>query len=123
MVNFARVIKSRVAQIGAISMLAAMSGSVSADTGAMQLAALSDGFEAERVYMQSCFACHNSGAAGAPKVGDAAAWSTRLEKGFETVVANAINGLNGVMPAKGLCFTCTDDDLRALVQYMVDNSK
>lgn len=121
--NFAKVIKSRVAQIGAISMLAAMSGSIFADAAPMQLAALSEGFEAERVYMQSCFACHSSGAAGAPKVGDAAAWTPRLEKGMDAVVANAISGLNGVMPPKGLCFTCTDDDLRALVQYMVDNSK
>jgi len=34
------------------------------------------------------------------------------------VVANSINGVN-TMPAKGLCFDCTDDDLRALVEYMI----
>ncbi|MEX0963721.1 MAG: c-type cytochrome [Pseudohongiellaceae bacterium] len=90
----------------------------------VQLAQLSDGFDAEATYMMSCFACHSTGAAGAPKVGpgNADAWTTRLEKGMDAMVANAINGLNS-MPAKGLCFTCADDDLRALVQYMVDSSQ
>lgn len=89
----------------------------------LQIAQLSDGFNAETTYMASCFACHSTGAAGAPKVGEgnAEAWAPRMEKGMDAVVTNAINGLN-TMPPKGLCFTCTDDDLRALVQYMVDSS-
>lgn len=89
----------------------------------LQLAQLSADFNAETTYMASCFACHSTGAAGAPKVGEgnAEAWTSRLEKGMDALVANAINGVN-VMPPKGLCFTCTDDDLRALVQYMVDSS-
>lgn len=120
-----KVLKSLAVQVSAMSLLAVMSGSVSADTptlGVMQLAQNSDGFEVERVYMQSCWACHNSGAAGAPKVGTAADWAPRIEKGMDTLLANAISGINA-MPAKGLCFTCTDDDLRDLVQYMVDSSK
>ncbi len=95
-----------------------------ADSGQpTQLAQLSDGFDAEQKYMASCFACHSTGAAGAPKVGDgmAAEWEPRLEKGLDVVVANAINGIN-TMPAKGLCFDCTDDDLRALVDYMLASS-
>ena len=89
-----------------------------------QLAALSDGVDAEQTYMMSCFACHSSGAAGAPKVGagNAAEWEPRLEKGLDVVVANAINGVN-TMPPKGLCFSCTDDDLRAIVDYMIAASK
>jgi len=91
---------------------------------AVQLAQLSDGFNAETTYMASCFACHSTGAAGAPKVGAgfAAEWAPRMEKGLDAVVANAISGLN-TMPPKGLCFTCTDDDLRALVEYMVSSSE
>lgn len=90
----------------------------------VQLAQLTDGFDAQATYMMSCFACHSTGAAGAPKVGpgNADAWTTRMEKGMEAVVANAINGLN-TMPPKGLCFTCTDEDIAALVTYMVDSSK
>ena len=98
--------------------------SIADEPQTVQLAQLTDGFNAETTYMASCFACHSTGAAGAPKVGagNAAVWETRLEKGLDTVVANAINGVN-TMPAKGLCFTCTDDDLRAVVEYMVDSSK
>ena len=49
-------------------------------------------------------------------------WEPRLEKGLDAVVANTVNGLN-TMPAKGLCFDCTDDDLRAIVQYMIETSQ
>ena len=76
----------------------------------------------DEVYNSSCNACHSTGAAGAPKVGDAAAWTTRLDKGIDTVYANAINGLNG-MPAKGLCMSCSDEELKAAVDYMIENSK
>ena len=90
----------------------------------VQLAQLTDGFDVEATYMMSCFACHSTGAAGAPKVGDgnADAWGPRMEKGMDAVVANAINGLNS-MPAKGLCFSCTDEDLATLVAYMVSSSQ
>ena len=89
----------------------------------VKLAQLSEGFNPEQKYMASCFACHSTGAAGAPKVGAgmSAEWEPRLEKGLDAVVQNAINGVN-TMPAKGLCFDCTDEDLRAIVEYMIDSS-
>ena len=89
----------------------------------LQVAQSTDGFNAKSTYMASCFACHSTGAAGAPKVGagNAAVWDARLEKSMDTVVSNAINGVN-TMPAKGLCFTCTDEDIRAIVEYMVVSS-
>jgi len=106
--------------------VASFATAISADNSQqqVQLAQLTDGFDAEATYMMSCFACHSTGAAGAPKVGagNAAEWTPRIEKGMDAVVANAINGLNA-MPAKGLCFTCTDEDLAAVVAYMVDSSK
>lgn len=119
------ILKSRVVQLSAIATLVVMSGVTSADTpttGVMQLAQNSDGFEVERVYMQSCWACHNSGAAGAPKVGNAEDWAPHIAKGMDVLLANAISGINA-MPAKGLCFTCTDDDLEDLVEYMVNSSQ
>lgn len=84
-------------------------------------AAAPTGFDAAAVYQQNCFACHGSGAAGAPKLGDRAAWEERMAKGMDQVVANAINGVN-VMPPKGMCMTCSDDDIRALVEYMVSRN-
>lgn len=115
--------------ISATSLVAASVAYVpasSADDSAevLQLAAVSEGFDAQAKYMASCFACHSTGAAGAPKVqpGTISDWESRLAKGMEVVVANAINGINA-MPPKGLCFDCTDDDLRAIIDYMIETSK
>ena len=74
---------------------------------------------AEEVYNSGCMACHTSGAAGAPTFRDAAAWSTRLAKGLDTLYSNAINGI-GAMPAKGLCPTCSDEEIEIAVDYMLE---
>ncbi len=74
------------------------------------------------VYTASCAMCHASGVAGAPKLGAAADWAPRVAKGLESLYANAISGLNG-MPAKGLCSTCSDGELKAAVDHMLENSK
>ena len=74
-------------------------------------------FDVKSTYQMSCFACHGTGAAGAPILGDAEAWAPRMEKGMDAIMVNVVNGVNA-MPAKGLCFTCTDDDLAAIVAYM-----
>lgn len=74
------------------------------------------------VYGAHCAACHATGAAGAPKFADAAAWAPRIEKGIDTLYTHAINGFNA-MPAKGLCMTCSDDEVKAAVDHMVEGSK
>ncbi|MEE3241175.1 MAG: c-type cytochrome [Pseudomonadota bacterium] len=74
---------------------------------------------AEEVYNSGCMACHTSGAAGAPTFRDATAWSTRLAKGLDTLYSNAINGI-GAMPAKGLCPTCSDEEIEIAVDYMLE---
>jgi cytochrome c5 len=74
-------------------------------------------------FNKSCATCHNSGVAGAPKYGDSLAWAPRIEKGIEVLYASTINGLPPAMPQKGMCFSCSDDDLRALVDYMVFAAK
>ena len=54
----------------------------------------------QQVYDMACAACHGAGVAGAPKFGDSAAWAPHIAKGYETLVHNAINGINA-MPARG----------------------
>lgn len=76
----------------------------------------------EQVYNGSCMACHATGAAGAPKLGDAAAWAPRIGKGMAALMTSAIKGLNA-MPPKGLCMACSDDEIQAAVEYMVSNSQ
>jgi cytochrome c5 len=77
----------------------------------------------ESNFNKSCATCHNSGVAGAPKYADALAWAPRIEKGIDALYASTINGLPPAMPQKGMCFSCSDDDLRALVDYMVAAAK
>lgn len=75
----------------------------------------------EEVYTTKCSTCHATGAAGAPKYGSAE-WAPRVAKGIDVLYVNAINGFKG-MPAKGMCFDCSDDEINAAVDYMVDGSK
>jgi len=68
-------------------------------------------------YAKSCQVCHANGAANAPKTGDAAAWESRMAKGMDALVKSVADGLNA-MPPKGMCFDCSDDDYKALIEYM-----
>jgi cytochrome c5 len=54
----------------------------------------------EQVYQAQCTACHASGAAGAPKTGDAAAWAARIATGYEALLNAALKG-KGAMGAQG----------------------
>ncbi|MCW9059809.1 MAG: c-type cytochrome [Gammaproteobacteria bacterium] len=76
----------------------------------------------KEIYQASCFACHGTGAAGAPKIGDQAAWAPRIDKGMDTLLQHSINGFNA-MPPKGTCMACSDEDLKAAVEYMISESK
>mgnify|MGYP006159198659 CR=1 FL=1 len=87
------------------------------------VASSNDGGGAEANYAKACATCHAIGIAGAPKLGDSAAWQPRIAKGLDSLYQSVINGLAPGMPAKGMCFTCSDDDLKALVDYMVDSSQ
>jgi cytochrome c5 len=76
----------------------------------------------EDIYGKSCIACHGSGAAGAPKLGDVAGWAPRIGQGIDTLYTHAISGFNG-MPAKGLCMDCSEDEIKVTVDYMVTKSQ
>lgn len=71
----------------------------------------------EQLYASYCTACHSIGVLGAPKKGDGADWSPRLEKGMDAVLAKAIKGFNS-MPARGNCADCTDDEIKSAIEYM-----
>jgi len=69
------------------------------------------------VYGTYCAACHGTGAMGAPKTGDSAVWKSRLAKGFDKTLANALNGIN-MMPPKGTCGDCSDEELGNAIKHM-----
>ena len=70
------------------------------------------------IYDSTCAACHGTGAAGAPKLGDASAWAPRIKTGTAALYASAING-KGIMPARGGNPKLSDTDIRAVVNYMI----
>ena len=73
--------------------------------------------EAPAKYNMYCVGCHATGAAGAPKTGDKAAWEARLAGGIDALVASAKKGKNA-MPPMGLCADCSDDELKAIIEFM-----
>ena len=94
------------------------SGAAPATAGA----AASGAFDVAATYDQYCAMCHNTGMAGAPTRENADHWEARVsEVSFATVVANAINGINA-MPARGMCATCSDDEISELVEYLSGQS-
>lgn len=93
-----------------------------AATAAPASAGPAEARSAEKIYNTSCFACHGAGIAGAPKLGDPGVWASRVANGFDAMVSNAINGINA-MPPRGTCMDCSDEEIQATVQYMVDNSQ
>jgi cytochrome c5 len=78
----------------------------------------------EDVYNTACMVCHASGVAGAPILGDAAAWADRIAKGRDVLHDSGINGVAGTgMMAKGGCGNCSDEEVAAAVDYMIDGSQ
>jgi cytochrome c5 len=75
----------------------------------------------ETIYKQSCFACHDTGAAGAPKRGDKAAWAPRIVQGPAVLYNASLKGLNA-MPPRGSS-NASDEDIKAAVDYLVANSR
>ena len=73
-------------------------------------------------YEAKCSACHGNPAIGAPVVGDKEAWAAVMKKGLDTVYANALNGVNA-MPPKGGHMDSSDDEIKMIVDYMIEASK
>lgn len=78
------------------------------------------------VYGKTCALCHAAGVAGAPKPGDKADWGPRIAQGMDVLHKHAIEGFTGakgLMPARGGATTLSDDDVKAAVIFMVDQSR
>jgi cytochrome c5 len=72
----------------------------------------------EQVFAAQCSACHATGAAGAPKFGDTAAWAPRIPKGFDALLNSALNGKGNMGPQKGGDFS--DLEIARAVVYMAN---
>ena len=107
--------KANAEQAAAAPVATAAQAAPAADAGASSEAV------GKKIYETTCFACHGTGAAGAPKFGDKAAWAPRLAAGFDEVLKIAMHG-KGAMPPKGGS-TASDADFRAAVEYLTHSAQ
>ena len=89
---------------------------------ATAMASAAAGGNGKQIYDTTCMVCHAAGVAGAPKMGDKAAWSARIKQGMDVLYASAIKGKNA-MPPKGGNTALADADVKSAVDYMVAQSK
>lgn len=85
-----------------------------------------DGNVGRKVYNGTCGTCHTAGIAGAPKLGDWAAWKDRIAQGNDLLYTHALKGFagkTGFMPAKGGNAALADDDVKAAVDFLVHEAK
>jgi cytochrome c5 len=78
---------------------------------------------AEKIYQQYCANCHALDPLiplGAPRLGDKAAWQGRLRKGDAILLKHSLNGI-GLMPARGGCFECSDEQIKMVINYMINH--
>lgn len=115
--NQRKAIEERIAPVGSVC----LEGDSSCG-GAVAAAASSGPRSGEDVYNATCMACHGTGAAGAPKTGVAGDWAPRIAQGMDTLHKHSIEGFNA-MPPKGLCMDCSDEEVMAAADFMVEQSQ
>lgn len=95
-------------------------GSVHVAGAAAETASAGGARSGEDVYNGACVACHGSGVLGAPKVHVAADWQPRLDaRQLDGLLNHALNGFNA-MPPRGTCGNCSDDEIKAAIEYMIE---
>ena len=89
-------------------------------------ASAENGEKGEKVFKSTCSMCHQTGAAGAPILGNKGDWGPRITQGKPTLYEHALKGFTGtkgMMPAKGGNASLVDDDVKAAVDYMVSKAQ
>jgi cytochrome c5 len=118
------VVAERIAPVAKV----AIAGQDNSALAPVQAAAAAPAAElgGEEVFNMACMACHGAGVAGAPKMGDKAAWGPRIAKGAETLHKHAIEGFQGAagfMPPKGGRMDLADKSIINAVDFMLTGSK
>ena len=129
--NKAAMIDERIAPVGGVyagdtgraAMQAAQAEASKAAASQVAYGGTTDG---KTIFGSLCHSCHETGVAGAPKLGDKTEWAPRVAQGIATLVKHAIDGYTGktgVMPAKGGNPALSDEQIKATVEWMVSQVK
>ncbi len=97
-------------------------GAEAASVPAVAAAGAATGLSGQQIYDRFCFACHNTGVGEAPLFGSLEQWQPRIDQGMEQLLSVSLAGI-GLMPPMGTCITCSEDEMRAAIQYMVDSAQ
>lgn len=79
----------------------------------------------EATYNKYCHVCHKEGIAGAPKLGNKELWGPRAAKGMETLIKHVTEGYTGetgIMPLKGTCMECNEEDFRKAITFLLSKA-
>jgi len=115
-------IAERVKPVGHLVILDESKSVKTADTApTAEAAAPATADAGKATYTTACFACHGTGVAGSPVLGNKEAWAPRISQGKDTLYSHAIGGFKG-MPPKGGAVSLSDDEVKAVVDYMVEQS-
>lgn len=118
----AEAIAERIKPVGQVYSAEQLAG-IAASAAPTASTASANPRDGESVYKGACFACHDTGAAGAPKRGDKAAWEPRIAQGMDTLTKHAIGGFTGkvgVMPPRGTCASCSDEEIVNAIHYLTE---
>jgi len=80
---------------------------------------------ARKTYQKYCHSCHNQGLGGAPKIGHQEIWVGLASKGLDTLTTHVYNGFKGhqgIIPMKGTCMHCSEEDIRHAIIYLLSRS-
>lgn len=113
-------IEARIKPVGEVC----LQGDSSCAAAATAAATSGEARSGEAVYNAACLACHATGAGNAPILGDVEAWADRIAKGVDALHESGIKGVPGTgMMAKGGCMNCSDEEVMAAVDFMIERSQ
>ena len=123
---FQQEVQARIGPVARVAVAGADNSALAAPVAAVDAVAATEDLPGETVYNQACVACHGAGIAGAPKMGDAAAWAPRIAQGLDTLHTHALQGYQGkggYMPPKGGRTDLSDQSVINAVDYIVAASQ
>jgi cytochrome c5 len=124
---FQRQVEERIQPVARVAIAGQDNSSLAPPAAAAAVAATAAAdLTGEQIYNQACVACHGAGVAGAPKLGDKAAWAPRIAQGMDTLHTHALQGYQGkagYMPPKGGRTDLSDQSVMNGVDYIVAAGK